>query len=276
MGTHRSDWICRCLISALFFWPPVCSGGKASDYWGRPECTECTPLTESRRGVWSPAGSSRSTSFRCTSILNRRNSLNCRAGDPVLPWGPGAKEDVQQAINECQVSIYNQTPSERCVHIWILLQVNVSVCIEDDQEVETIGHKTCWRARHCCGSSFSSFYAMQILPFTFLLSAPRLSVLNDVGFVHRCVYLSLSSVLWPSSWSCLPASRCSGWFQAASVVPLTLDLRRDAIGLRAARAHEAVSCHHWCFLWVLKLSPNIWIETSPPLSPDAGWLHLPI
>lgn len=110
----------------------------------------------------------------------------------------------------------------------------LSPCIRGGQEVETIGHKTCWRAPSLLWFGVSSFYAMQSLLFTFLLSAPRLSVLNDVGFVHRCVYLSWSSILWPSSWSCLPASRCNyfchGWFQAAGVVPLTLDLQRDAVG----------------------------------------------
>lgn len=170
-------------------------GGKTSDCWGRPKCTECTHLIEGKRGAWNPAGGPRSTSFPCTSTLNGRNSLDCRAGDPVLPWGRGAEEDVQQAIDECQVSTYNQAPSERCVHVWILLQVNTSVCIRDDQEVETIGHKTCWRAPSLLRFGFSSFYAMQSLLFTFLLSAPRLSVLNDAGFVHHCVYLSLSSVL---------------------------------------------------------------------------------
>lgn len=70
---------------------------------------------------------------------------------------------MQQAVHECQVSIYNQTPPERCVHVWVSLQVNVSVCIKDDQEVETIGH--------CCVPASLPF--MQILLLTFLLSAPR-------------------------------------------------------------------------------------------------------
>ena len=39
--------------------------------------------------------------------------------------------------------VYTTKHHLRGVHVWILLQMNVSVCIKDDQEVETIGHKMC-------------------------------------------------------------------------------------------------------------------------------------
>lgn len=99
----------------------------------RPRITEVDRSAQSVR-LWQRA-------VPCTSIRNGRNSLDCRAGDPVLLRGRGAEEDAQQVINECQVSIYNQTPSERCVHMWILLQVNVSASrmIRKQQPLATRG-----------------------------------------------------------------------------------------------------------------------------------------